>query len=72
MALSTEGPWKRPGLAKEKLFILCMLTVVLTEHLVNRLVKRCRCSGLHLIKIQARIWEMNSADCTDLLSFVGN
>lgn len=72
MAPSTEGPCNRAGLAEEKLFLLCLLTVVFTEHLVNRLVKRCQCSGLHLIKIQARIWEMNGADCTDLLSFLGN
>lgn len=69
MAFCAELHWKRAGLAEEKLFIISLLTVVFTELLVDRLVKCCQCSGPHLVRIQAGIWKMNRADCTNLLSF---
>lgn len=69
MAFCAELHWKRAGLTEEKLFIILLLTVVFTELLVNRLVRRCQCSGAHLVRIQAGIWKMNGADCTNLLPF---
>lgn len=69
MAFCAELPWKRAGLAEEKLFIVWLLTVVFIEHLVDRLLRCCQYSGPLSVRIQARIWKMNIADCTDLLSF---